>query len=84
MTYYERFLENKEEELRDAKEVIKNRASTLSDRMKEVAEGDRTIFGVQDLEGTIHWLKQSVLEVEKLQTEIRIMKETRQALDVYV
>jgi prefoldin subunit 5 len=81
MTYYEIFLGNKEDELKKAKEDVKDRAATLSDRMAEVSEGRGVLYGVQDLENRLVWIRQAVSEVEKLEKEIKIMKETKEALE---
>ncbi len=80
MTYYDLILKNKEEELEKAKEEVRDRARLLSERMTEVSKGDVVIYGIQDFEGRLVWMKNAVAEVENITKELKLMKEIKQAV----
>ncbi len=80
MTYYDLILKNKEEELEKAKEEVRDRARLLSERMTEVSKGDVVIYGIDDFEGRLTWIKKAVAEVENITKELKLMKEIKQAV----
>lgn len=80
MKYYDMVIKNKKDELEKAKEGIQHHAYQLAGRMNEIVEGAK-VYGLQDLDNRFVWLRNAVAEVEKLEKEIKIMEETKEALE---